>query len=341
MTRLCAFLTRESRFLRLFNATVAHCVTRESACHKNTHSVSQTATLHTACTGRIQHVAYSDVANYGRDDCWSRTSTNVEVLALLPPISVVRIRSCVCREHSLSVVTRYVEVPRFIARKHPDLLIIDPALTEVRDPTEIATRTSALMRLAHVPTIIYCDTQPDVVSALPAIALAEQVFIVVRGSRNEEGQLHNAFLNVEQSDVAADLLAHFECNLQATTPGLRRAITDVLLRPYTCAKVSCISQQAQMSRRSFDRALERIGLPSARRLWNAARVARAHIVLRHSTASVAAEKLGYSSEKLLARSILRITGLSPRRLRCLTSRNLFDLLLPYLSRRGSGTSVRH
>lgn len=170
-----------------------------------------------------------------------------------------------------------------------------------------------LVRHSAVHVVAYTTVSSEAVRAHGLLAAHGYRHLVLRGF-DDSPEAIRALLDALPADTLTELLLPMiEDLLRRVPPSLASAIETLFRAPHTIATVDELARTAVMSRRTFDRAIERAGFAPGWMVVRIARVVRAYHYLRSGRASVreVATKLGYATERGFANEVHLVSGFLP------------------------------
>jgi AraC-like DNA-binding protein len=234
----------------------------------------------------------------------------MDIAAYLPDQLLRPFRAAVRGVHAVHDVMGLSELEGALRFYPVDVAVIDPQLVGL---DALPALVAVLSRHAAVHVIAYTTVSPDAVRAHGVLAAHGFRHVMLRGF-DDSPEAIRALLDALPADTLTDLLLPMVDELlRKVPPSLAHAIEELLRAPHTIASVDELARTAVMSRRTFDRALERAGLAPGWMLVRVARVVRAYHYLRTARASVrdVAAKLGYATERGFANEVHLVSGFLP------------------------------
>ena len=195
-----------------------------------------------------------------------------------------------------------------------DVAVIDPCVGGQHGSAErLRELTDAAQASADVPVVGYFAVSATAIRAAHTFARlgpADVSNIVVRGFDDAIDALSATLHRVVSSGAASRLVRSVGNPFATLPPAAARAVVSLFHHPERIRSVSDLAAEARTTRRSLDRWLAQAGLASARTLLACARANAAFHLMSagHVRAARAADILGYSSPRALAREMQALTG---------------------------------
>jgi AraC-like DNA-binding protein len=234
----------------------------------------------------------------------------MDIAAYLPDQLLRPFRAAVRGVHAVHDVLGLSELEGALRFYPVDVAVIDPQLIGLE---ALPALVAMLSRHASVHVIAYTTVSSDAVRAHGVLAAHGYRHVMLRGF-DDSPEAVRALLEALPADTLTELLLPMiDELLRKVPPSLAHAIEQLLRAPHTITSVDELARTAVMSRRTFDRALERAGLAPGWMLVRVARVIRAYHYLRTARASVreVATKLGYATERGFANEVHIVSGFLP------------------------------
>jgi AraC-like DNA-binding protein len=234
----------------------------------------------------------------------------MDIAAYLPDQLLRPFRAVVRGVHAVHDVMGLSELEGALRFYPIDVAIIDPQLVGL---DSLPALVAVLARHSSVHVIAYTTVSPDAVRAHGVLAAHGYRHLMLRGF-DDSPEAIRTLLDALPADTLTELLLPMiDELLRKVPPSLAHAIEELLRAPHTIASVDELARTAVMSRRTFDRALERAGVAPGWMIVRVARVVRAYHYLRTARASVrdVASKLGYATERGFANEVHIVSGFLP------------------------------
>jgi hypothetical protein len=200
-----------------------------------------------------------------------------------------------------------------VRRDEIDVVLLDPALAA----EACADGCDELARLLDVPILICIPMDPRAVRASLPFVRAGAVDYLFYGADETEDALTVALHRATSARLESRLLEALSPRFGHLPSRLRAGMRTLFDTRCALPSLDDIASAAQMTRRSMDRWLMRIGLAPGRRLLNAARLLRSYHALVRSTlgARAIARHVGVRTVDAWTRQITDVSGLSPAAIR--------------------------
>jgi len=258
----------------------------------------------------------------------------VEVATRLSNPLLLHLRTVLGDEHDLTVTHSWSELVDVVHQRPVDAIVVDPRIDGGMD---LEPLEALLGRFPALPVVLYTALSPDSVKAMVELAKHGVRHVVLRGFDDNPRRFRELLLELPARQVSDMVWAKVAPCLAGSPPLLERALWRLFDAPHRFEDVEAVAQAEGMTRRSFDRWLDRAGLASARKIVLGARLARAFYFLRDPAYQLSdvTRKVGLPSPRLLARQIRAATGLTPTALReSILPEEFTERLAAMLCRRG-------
>jgi AraC-like DNA-binding protein len=236
----------------------------------------------------------------------------VRVIAFLPERLLETMRIVAARRHCVLAVGSVSDLARATASLDvlADALVVDP-----RGPGRpgAAGLAPILGGAGSVAVIVYTTLSPA--AAHDVVALGPR-HVVLHRIDDGVGAFRDLLERAPADTLSTRLVAELGPALADVPPELGRAIRELVFRPDVVPTVAAFRLAAGMPRMTFERALGRAGLGSARRLLWAARALRIFYFLRvrGQRVNAVSARLGYPTPRQMAEEFRRVSGYLPSRL---------------------------
>src|SRR5256714_7513003 len=232
------------------------------------------------------------------------------VLAAVSGIQFQKLRRAAAARFAVLHASSWDAVLAAIRSRPVELAVVDPLLTGTATEREIE-RLRVLF--PSLPLILYTSLTPPTAAVL--LALGQRGIRHVAFSRYDDHPVHlrHVLAQEEVRSTSQQLLDQFAWALSPLPSELRWVLEEVLRSPAEVQTVQQVATRARVDRRTFERWIMRVGLPSPRHFLAAARVLYAHRLLQDPgfTIEDVAVRLGYAPTKTLqlhARTYLGLTA---------------------------------
>lgn len=257
----------------------------------------------------------------------------MQLIALLAPEQLSRLRESAPAHVAVRALSATREAVVQLCSQRIDALWLDPTWagsTITRLLCEVALTD---LRKRDIPIVLYCEVTAAALRALADIAASgySRISVVICGFDDSIPALQRWITQALLPPIAATLIQFLTPRLLHLPNSGKRAVVDLFAGVERFRSVADIAFGAGIPRRTFDRWLASATMPSATRLWHVARVARSFTRLQGATVYTVARMFGHSSEKLFAREVAIVTGVSPGHLRRLTEDEVVATLAAYLA----------
>lgn len=184
-------------------------------------------------------------------------------------------------------------------------VIIDPSAEGIPNTDTIGRIFTAC---PGVYVIGYLTPTPDNLKAVFELSKNGLREVFLHPVRRQDVRLAHALERAEGSCLGGDLIGAFETRIAKLPSTVSRVVLDVFERPHRYREARDISDEASVTSKVLYTSLIRAGLPTAKKLLIAAKVAHAYSYLRRSNRNVpgVARKLGYSDVRIFDRHIFSV-----------------------------------
>ena len=241
----------------------------------------------------------------------------MNVLAFLAPSAHAQLLRALPPPHRVTNTLEWRTVSTAIRERTYDVAVLDPcAGSEQACAERLRTLVDATAPTADTPIIAYLSITANAIrcaGTFARLAPPHVPNVVVRGLDDAPEAFSATIQHVVSSWAASQLASVAGEPFAALPPSAVRAVEILFRRPERMRSVSALAAEAGTTRRSLDRWLARAGLASARTLLACARANAAfHLIAGgHVRTARAADLLGYSSSRALARELVALTGCVP------------------------------
>jgi len=264
---------------------------------------------------------------------------HVNVLAFLAPSAYAQLLRALPPPHRVTNALDWNAVSAAIRERAYDVAVLDPCAGGDQSCTErLRTLVDASAPTIGTPVIAYLSVTANAIHsacAFARLAPPHASNVVVRGLDDAPEAFATTVQHVVSSWTASQLVNVAGAPFGALPPSAVRAVETLFRRPERMRSVSALAAEAGTTRRSLDRWLARAGLASARTLLACARANAAfHLIAGgHVRTARAADLLGYSSSRALARELHALTGCVPSAIRTGLTHSAFAAALARQLRR--------
>ena len=236
------------------------------------------------------------------------------VLAAIADVQFYKLRGAAAQHFTFVRAATWGDVLAAIRSRPVELAVVDPLLSGEAHGQEIE-RLRVLF--PSLPLILYTSLTPETAAVL--LRLGQQGIRQVVFARYDDHpiRLREVLAQEEARAASHQLIVQLAGALAPLPPALRWVLEEALRAPGELQTVQQIAARARVDRRTCERWLTRIGLPSPRHLLAAARVLYAHRLLQDPgfTVEDVAQRLGYTRVKTLQQHARMYLGLTAGEMR--------------------------
>jgi AraC-like DNA-binding protein len=232
------------------------------------------------------------------------------VLAAVPELQYHKLRRAAAVRFPLAHARTWDDALATIRGRPVELAVVDPLLMCVPSATEI----ERLRRLfPSLPLILYTTLSPETAAVLLQLGQTGIRDMVLFRYDDHPARLLDVLVLEEARSASRQLLDQVAAVLAPLPSELRWVLEEVLRAPAELQTVQQVAARARVARRTIERWVARLGLPSPRHFLAAARVLYAHRLLQDPgfTIEDVAQRMGYAQTKTLqahARLYLGLTA---------------------------------
>src|SRR5438445_2238761 len=232
------------------------------------------------------------------------------ILAAVPDIQLLNLRRAAAARFTLARAGSWAEALSTIRTRPVELAVVDPLLSG--EP-----RTQEIERLRvlfpSLPLVLYTTLTPRTAGVLLTLGQRGIEHVIVACYDDHPLRLREVLAEEEAHSASRLFLDQLADALAPLPRELRWVLEEALRSPAGMQTVGQVAARARVHRRTCERWLTRVGLPSPRHFLAAARVLYAHRLLQDPgfTIEDVAQRLGYAQAKTLqqhARSYLGLTA---------------------------------
>lgn len=237
----------------------------------------------------------------------------MDVVCYVPPSVVGHLHVVVGHEHRLFIASDWASLEELVRTEPVDVVVVDPGEGAI-------VRTDEVRRLLHqfpsLPLVVYTTLSPVVTQALVELARAGLHTVVLRGFDDEAERFRALLERLPEYELSERLLSMLQDPLGRVPARMRRVIVRCIRSPHEFQDVNDLARATGVTRRTFDRWMETVGV-SSKSLVRIARAVRAYHLMRDPGYRLTdiARKVGYQEARLFARHVRQVAGMVPSSLR--------------------------
>jgi AraC-like DNA-binding protein len=238
----------------------------------------------------------------------------MELVAYLSEPLLAAVRAVSRSAHSVHAVRSAAELDAALTLRPASAALLDPTAI---DRGDVRAVLPILERHASVHVVVYTTVTPESMHGYGVLAAHGARHLILYGVDDGPAQIA-ALLDALPADTLSTILLRMIDPLLSELPvPLARAIAELFRAPHLVRDNNDVARAAGMSRRAYDRALERAGMAPGDLLVRTARVVRAYHYMRSTRLTVRdiAMKMGYPTPRTLSSEVVLLTGFLPSSLR--------------------------
>lgn len=260
----------------------------------------------------------------------------MNIAALLPPLLLSHLRVVLTHGHQVIAVRHWDGLHDALRRAAVDAVVLDPmsdGAVHVADVLALRDRHPTL------PIVVYTTLHPAVMRATVELARNGIEHMVLHRFDDEPRRFLDLIERLPGYALADRLMEQLRPELRRLPLVLSRTVEKMFRAPARFHGVPDLAQAAGMTIRMVYRRFTEGSLSSPRQMIQAARVLRAYAYLRTDGALLVdvAERLGYSSHRILTQQMQDMVGMTPTMARTALSPD--DVVNRLLARLLAGDTV--
>ncbi len=231
----------------------------------------------------------------------------MRIVACLPDALLRHVRSAVLGRHVVVATSTLPALEALLVRRNVDALLIDP----VGVPgINVSVLIPLAARYPHIPVVTYTALSAQGTRAAIELADAGLRHLVLAGCDDHPELLRQRIQELPALAMGEQLVATLRPSIGMLPPGIAEAVVRLFRAPGSITGVRELVRVAGVPRRTFDRALRRAGMASARHLIQCGNLLPAYVLIRHGTlgADAIALQMGSSSPQRYWQTARRVTG---------------------------------
>jgi len=242
-----------------------------------------------------------------------RTSVpaGLHALAMLPPVSEMRVHAAICPPGILSVRIDPEQFVDSVERGWPDVAVVDPVLTRG------IGRVPAALRATHTPAVLYVPITPEHAHAAVEFLRLLPVPVITFGYADDARALAEALLRSGRATRGGVLLERIAPVLERLPQHIVRGITQANQSHHRISTTAELAAYCGVHRATLAHAFAQARLRPASRLVAALGLVQEYDALSSATGSLlgVARRLGLNSTRALASRCRAASGFSPEEIR--------------------------
>ena len=234
----------------------------------------------------------------------------MNIAALLPPLLLSHLRVVLTHGHQVIAVRHWDGLHDALRRSAIDAVVLDPMADGV---VRLADILALRDRHPTLPIIVYTTLQPVVMRATVELGRNGIEHMVLHRFDDEPRRFLDLIERLPGYALADTLVEHLRPHLRRLPMVLSRTVEKMFRAPARFHGVPDLAQAAGMTIRMVYRRFTEGSLSSPRQMIQAARVLRAYAYLRTDGTLLVdvAERLGYSSHRILTQQMQDMVGMTP------------------------------
>ena len=235
----------------------------------------------------------------------------MKLATLLPTGAVAHLGTIAGHEPFLHAQS-WSELESVLTTQAITLVLIDPTAAA---ETDTNTASEVFAKYPSIPFLAYVSPSPENLRPIAKLSKNGLAGVILHPVA-----AHTLWSTVGKASVnplVRETVGAFEASLATLSPVLLAAIRDLFQRPYRYSSATDIALEARSTPAKVRRNLKSAHLGPPRKLLVMAKLLDAYNHLRHANLTVdqVSQRLGYSSQSILARHSQSVFGCSPSRLR--------------------------
>lgn len=235
----------------------------------------------------------------------------LHALAMLPPVSEMRVHAAICPPGILSVRLAPDQFVDSVERGWPDVAVVDPVLTRG------IGRVPAALRATHTPAVLYVPLTPEHAHAAVEFLRLLPVPVITFGYADDARALGEALLRSGRATRGGVLLAQLAPALDRLPQHIVRGITRANHSHRRISTTAELAAYCGVHRATLAQAFAQARLWPASRLVAALGLVQEYDALSSAIGSLlgVARRLGLNSTRALASRCEAASGFSPTEVR--------------------------
>lgn len=269
------------------------------------------------------HGADQRAYSYIRSQNRTRPTVPVDVIACLPPDLLTRLRQALDVGHRVLAVDEWTQVRSAWEGSRDATLVLDPR--------EAPAESLSLSWADGIPTVLYTAFTPSamrLVLAASAEMGGTDVEVALRGQDDSPAHIRSMVDRTSASALAERLAQLIGLRLSEVPEPIGIALLAAVRTPLRFRNVEDLAAATGYPQHTLRRWSRRATIGSPKRLLTAGRILWAYYYLRVRSATVRdiVERLGYESQRDLARHVRQLIGTTIMGLRQLDEPTLLNRL---------------
>jgi AraC-like DNA-binding protein len=233
----------------------------------------------------------------------------VNVTVLLRRCLLERARIGLAHRHTVTAVRTLSDLELTWQCETPDVVMLDPLAAETES---VARLLVAYDRLRGVPLVMYTMLSAEAMRAVAALAHAGAPHLILAGYDDGPGALATVLESLPPTTFSGRFLERLGTPLQAMPVELRMAVRELFQAPPKIRSTLALAAAGNMTLRTLDRWIGRVGLASPGSVITCARLVRACWLLRTGARPLThvSQSAGFSSVRSLRHRLVSTLGTS-------------------------------